>query len=191
MTKHTAQAVLESYGFKLVTGAAFDAATDKPAGLAERAAKYRDGASHVIYDPADDEDGYMIWAGDPVAMATETVADKELDLFNRHNLSPMVAARLETCLAKLFRYDDGVRSLGAEIEARAGRGEIFAKKATDGMIDYSRTKFNRMNGREQAAYEARLKAKRYYWLECSDGTGMSVPKTVFDAIALPLADRSL
>lgn len=109
-----------------------------------------------------------------------------MSIINRSTLSPMNAARLDACLGKLFRYDDGVRSLGSEIEARAARGELVAKKETDGMIDWSRTKFNRMDGREQAAYEARLRAKRYYWLESADGTGMPVPKTVFDVIALPL-----
>lgn len=114
-----------------------------------------------------------------------------MNLFDRSTLSPASAARLDASLAKLFRYDDGVRSLGADLDARHARGELVSKKATDGMIDYSRTRFNRMDGREQAAYEARLKAKRYYWLETADGTGRAVPKLAFDACTLPLSAKSL
>lgn len=103
----------------------------------------------------------------------------------------MQAARLDAALAKLFRYNDGVRTLGAELNARHERGELVARKATDGMIDYSRARFNRMSGSEQAAYMRRLESRRYYWIECRDGTGTQIPKLAFDAMALPLAAGSL
>lgn len=45
----------------------------------------------------------------------------------------------------------------------------------DGMIDYSRTRFNRMNNREQSAYIAALKAKTYYMVR-----GVIVPKLVYE-----------
>jgi hypothetical protein len=79
---------------------------------------------------------------------------------------------VNAALDKLFRFSDGeVRSTRAFIEG----SHSIVKAESDGMIDYSRTRFNRMDGREQAAYMARLKAKRYYWI---NGTG--VPKIVFD-----------
>ncbi len=46
------------------------------------------------------------------------------------------------------------------------------------MIDYSRTHFNRLGSyAEQDAYIARLKAKRYFYVN-----GWGVPKSVYDAI---------
>lgn len=46
------------------------------------------------------------------------------------------------------------------------------------MIDYSRRHFNRLaSHKEQDAYIARLKAKRYFYVN-----GWVVPKLVYDAI---------
>lgn len=112
-------------------------------------------------------------------------------MFNRENLSPMAAARLDACLAKQFRFSDGIRTLGANLEALFAAGKLVSRKATDGAIDWNRRKFNSMNHKEQAAYEKRLSEKRYYWIEDTEGVGHSVPKTVFDAIALPLHEKSL
>lgn len=103
----------------------------------------------------------------------------------------MQAARLDAALAKRFRYNDGIRTVAEDLTARHARGELVAKKTGDGMIDYNRRKFNAMNGREQAAYEARLKARRYYYVESSDGFGRQVAKLIYDALALPVAEGSL
>ena len=93
----------------------------------------------------------------------------------------MQAGRLRDALAKLYRGSDGVRSLGERIATLTGE-----KRVTDGMADYSRTRFNRMNGREQDAYMARLQAKRVYLLaEAHPEYGtvwFQVPKIVFDAV---------
>lgn len=114
-----------------------------------------------------------------------------MNLFDTSKLSPMQAARLETALAKRLRYSDGVRTLGEDLQRRFDAGQLVAKKASDGAIDYDRRKFNRMTGKEQSAYEARLAAKRYYWAEDSDGIGHAIPKTIFDVLTLPLAASSL
>lgn len=94
--------------------------------------------------------------------------------YNLADLSPMQLGRLNAALDKLYRFSDGVRSLRAEFD----RAPAIEKSEGDGMIDWSRTKFNRMDYREQAAYEARLKAKRYYYVN-----SLQVPKIVFDALA--------
>lgn len=95
-------------------------------------------------------------------------------MWKNESLSAMQAGRLSAALARPYRFSDGIRSLKAELE----RNPDKTKSESDGMIDWSRSKFNRMDGREQAAYEARLKAKRYYFVG-----GLAVPKIVFDAVA--------
>ena len=107
-------------------------------------------------------------------------------LFDLSSLSPMAKARTEAALAKRFRYPDGVRTLGENLQRLFERGELVAKQETDAMIEWNRTRFNRMNGREQADYEARLKAKRLYWLQDRDGCGHAVPKLVFDVAQLEI-----
>lgn len=81
-------------------------------------------------------------------------------------------ARLNDALAKEYRFEGKVMSLRAILESR---GDTLECRETDGMIDWSRSKFNRMNGREQSAYEAALKARRYYFVN-----SIKVPKIVFD-----------
>jgi hypothetical protein len=98
-------------------------------------------------------------------------------MFNTENLTPMQKGRLEKALDKQYRFSDGIRTLRAEIERRA-KNEGLEKDTCDGMLDYNRTRFNRMNGAEQREYMARLKAKRYYFVN-----NLKVPKIVFDAIA--------
>lgn len=88
------------------------------------------------------------------------------------NLSSMQIGRLDKVLAKLYRIDSGeIVTLLTIVERAEG-----IKREWDGMCDWSRTKFNRMNGKEQAAYEAMLKARRYYTID-----GVTVPKIVYDA----------
>jgi hypothetical protein len=85
------------------------------------------------------------------------------------------AARLAAALDKPYRFEDGVRPLRDELARRKADGRLNPETG-DGMIDWSRTKFNRMDGKQQAAYEAALKARKYYYLG-----GLQVPKIVFDA----------
>lgn len=98
-------------------------------------------------------------------------------MFNTANLSPMQLGRLNAALDKLYRYSDGVRTLRANIERLAAIGKL-EKAEYDGTVDWNRRRFNRMNAAEQRAYEARLKAKRYYTIN-----GHHVPKIVYDALA--------
>lgn len=105
---------------------------------------------------------------------------------NKEGLTPMQLGRLERALAKRFIMRGKVMTLEQIITDCVPADP--AKTITDGMCDWSRTRFNRMNGAEQKAYEARLKARRYYNLECPDPayaelecyTG--VPKIVFDQV---------
>jgi len=99
--------------------------------------------------------------------------------------------RLIDCLSKQYRDVYGnVQTLSQLIEKRHGNGEITHKQETDGSIDWNRRKFNRMNYRAQAEYEKRISSKRYYWLVDQYGNGMQVPKTVYDAIDLPIRDKA-
>lgn len=88
------------------------------------------------------------------------------------SLSAMNAGRLAKALEKQARYAGEVRTLGAHIATLKGE-----KSEGDGMIDWNRRKFNAMTGREQTAYEARLKARRYYYVD-----GWQVPKIVWDCV---------
>jgi hypothetical protein len=57
-------------GYKLCTRSEFETATDRPAGLLERA-QHRVGA-FVVYDPHDDADGWLLIGDDAEALARET-----------------------------------------------------------------------------------------------------------------------
>lgn len=96
-------------------------------------------------------------------------------------LSPMQAGRLRDALAKPYRGPAGIQTLGDQIATLSGE-----KRITDGMADYSRTRFNRMSDRDQEAYIKRLEAKRVYLLaEAHPEYGtvwFQVPKIVFDAV---------
>lgn len=67
---------LEAYDFKLVTWEDFLAATDRSTGLLERAKEWhkQGGFDIVIYDPLDDEQGFMLVGNDPVALSREACA---------------------------------------------------------------------------------------------------------------------
>lgn len=91
---------------------------------------------------------------------------------NTANLTPMQLGRLNAALDKLARYDGEVRTLRAHIATLGGD-----KQEWSGMCDWSRSRFNAMNAKEQRAYEERLKARRYYTVD-----GWRVPKIVYDAV---------
>jgi hypothetical protein len=98
-------------------------------------------------------------------------------MFETETLSPMRAGRLNTALDRQYRFDGAVKSLRSHIEALAAAGPLALTEG-DGMIDYSRRHFNRLaSHKEQDAYIARLKAKRYFYVN-----GWVVPKLVYDAI---------
>lgn len=52
------QHMLERYGYKLVDRPMFEAATDLPTGLLERAASTP--GAYVVYDPDDNDEGFML-----------------------------------------------------------------------------------------------------------------------------------
>jgi hypothetical protein len=87
-------------------------------------------------------------------------------------LTPMQLGRLNKALDKQYHTANGIETM-REMVARLAP----VKKETDGMIDYSRHRFNQMNGDEQRRYMARLEAKRYYWLD-----NVAVPKIVWDCV---------
>lgn len=98
-------------------------------------------------------------------------------MFDTDALSPIQAGRLNAALDRQYRFDGTVRTLRAHIEHMATSGPLEFSEG-DGMIDYSRTRFNRMeSNRDQDAYIARLKAKTYYYVN-----GWVVPKLVYDAL---------
>ncbi|WP_018237790.1 hypothetical protein [Ensifer sp. BR816] len=98
-------------------------------------------------------------------------------MFNTEALSPMQAGRLNAALDRQYRFDGVVRSLRSHIEALAAAGRLELTEG-DGMIDYSRARFNRLGShRGQDAYVARLRAKRYFYVN-----GWAAPKLVYDAI---------
>lgn len=66
---------LEGNSFRIVTAAEFDAAKDKPDGLAERAPSVRSSLAFVIYDPEGDEHGFMVWGDDIEQLATDAAAE--------------------------------------------------------------------------------------------------------------------
>lgn len=96
-------------------------------------------------------------------------------------LTPIQSIRLSNELAKLIRIDGVVTTWGDYVAGVSGD-----KKVTDDMASYSRTRFNRMNGREQSEYMARLQAKRVYHLTEPHPTFGEiyrvVPKIIFDAV---------
>ena len=95
-----------------------------------------------------------------------------MSLFKTDSLSPMQSGRLQSALDRQYRFDGVVKTLRSHIEELAAAGQL------DGMIDYSRTHFNRLGSyAEQDAYIARLKAKRCFYVN-----GWVVPKSVYDAI---------
>jgi hypothetical protein len=104
-------------------------------------------------------------------------------LFNLSDLSPMQIGRVNAALDKRFNFSEfGVATLRAFIEAHA---PVARKFIGDHSFEYSRTRFNRMNGAEQAAYEKRL-ARASYNFQFKDGISIGIPKIVFDVLNIPL-----
>jgi hypothetical protein len=91
-------------------------------------------------------------------------------------LSPLQQGRLDATLDRQYRFDGFVKSLRSHIELLAAAGPLDLTEG-DGMI-YSRRHFNRLASHNaQDAYIARLKARRYFYVN-----GWVVPKLVYDAI---------
>ena len=80
-------------------------------------------------------------------------------------------ARLLAALNKQYNYRGAVMTMRRIIE----QTQPMVASITNGMMDYSRNKFNNMYQREQDAYIARLKARRLYFVN-----DVKVPKLVYD-----------
>jgi hypothetical protein len=89
----------------------------------------------------------------------------------RANIAPAAKARAGAILDALVRLPSGVTSWRQFVD----NAETLDLATSDAMIDWNRRSFNRMNHREQAEYEARLRARTYFWIN-----GIKVPKIVFD-----------
>ncbi len=87
-------------------------------------------------------------------------------------LNPMQLGRVQKALSVKMRYDGVIRTLAEQIASLPDDAE---KRELDGMCDWSRTKFNRMDGKAQREYETKLRARRYYSL-----AGWTVPKIIYD-----------
>lgn len=75
MDDRSAFEIIASHGYKLVTRAEFDAATDVPAGMREIAARVlaRWGGDFVAYDPACGDDGWLLIDDDRDQVIGETI----------------------------------------------------------------------------------------------------------------------
>lgn len=94
--------------------------------------------------------------------------------FDLSSLAPVQVARVNAALDKVYRFADGhVCSLRQWLEAQTS----IEKSESDGMIDFNRRHFNRLENGEQDAYMARLRNKRHYWINHTD-----VPKIVYDVV---------
>ena len=81
-------------------------------------------------------------------------------------------ARVEKELNKLYNFSScGIVTLREWIDKQ----ETLELVESDRMIDYSRSKFNRMNYAEQKIYMNNLLSKKYYWIN-----DVKVSKLIFD-----------
>jgi hypothetical protein len=94
--------------------------------------------------------------------------------FDFTHLAPVQVARVNAALDKVYRFSSGrVCSLRQYIEALP----TVEREETDGMIDYRRATFNRLENGEQEAYMKRLRDRRLYWIN-----DVKVPKIVYDVV---------
>ena len=96
------------------------------------------------------------------------------------NLSKANAARLAAALDKQYRFSHGVDTFREMIaEGRFSHAEVV----TVPRFYYNRLKFNRMDARQQAEYERKLKETkteyRLFYVADPDSS-VNVPKMVFD-----------
>ena len=94
---------------------------------------------------------------------------------NTEGLTPMQLGRLNKVLDKLWNHNGTVKTMRQIIE---GKPPEAMKSTGDGFMEWSRTKFNRMDGPQQKAYEARLRAKKFFFFGETQ-----IPKVVYDAIS--------
>lgn len=93
------------------------------------------------------------------------------------NLAPAQEARLQKSLAQLYRFDGEIMTLQAKLD----RDAVSFESKEVPKYEYNRIKFNRMDYREQADYEEKLKQKKIsYRAIFADGSLIEIPKMVHD-----------
>ena len=105
-------------------------------------------------------------------------------LFDLVGLTPLQLAAFNKSAGKLFKFDGVVKCLLAQLETMGAT----SKETINGLIDYNRHTFNRLDHKGQAAYMARLHARRIYVINAPDH-GTCVPKNMFDRCTLPDTSR--
>lgn len=99
---------------------------------------------------------------------------------NTLGLTATQIGRLEQALEKQYNNGGQIQTMR---EMLAELPDHPDKEITDGMIDWNRRHFNRLDGRQQDDYMDRLKKKRKYCLRYADPLmALMVPKIVFDAV---------
>ena len=93
-------------------------------------------------------------------------------------LTDLQYGRVKKVLEKFWRFDGKVQSLKENLESI----EITHKKTSDNMHKWSRRKYNRMDGDEQRAYDARLKKGRTFYIYMNNGYCREIPKIVYDLL---------
>ena len=93
------------------------------------------------------------------------------------NLAPAREARLQKSLARLYNFDGEIMTLREILD----RDAVSFESKEVPKYEYNRIKFNRMNYREQAAYEEKLKQKKIsYSAIFADESSIEIPKIVYD-----------
>ena len=101
-------------------------------------------------------------------------------ILNDANLTPMQKGRLDKVLAKEALYDGIRMTLKAFLESV----ELDAKKIVNGSSKWNKRAYNRMDAKQQNAYEKKLISARYY--EVFFGAYcVEIPKILFDVLELP------
>ena len=85
----------------------------------------------------------------------------------------LTAGRLQKALDTPYRFEGVVMKLGEWLATQPAK----SKSTCNGMIGWRRATFNKMDSCQQAAYEARLRAKTLYFINETP-----VPKIVFDSV---------
>jgi len=84
-------------------------------------------------------------------MSNEFSSTEERSMFSTEELSPLQSGRLKVALDRHYRFDGVVKTLRSHIEQLVASGPLELSES-DGMIDYSSIRFNRMGScREQVA----------------------------------------
>lgn len=99
-------------------------------------------------------------------------------LFNLDGLTPMQLGRVQKSLAMQFRFNSGIMTLQQRLESLP----ITSKRVTDSRCNWNRRKFNRMDQKQQDAYEKRLRDTPRYCVDHGDNFTIDIPKIVWDVL---------